>query len=356
MYSAERSFEKKEYSNIVNEEVQKLVDQGFVVKVPPAEVDHTQPEWYLPLQAVFTPEKTTKVRLVFDSSAKGHNGFSLNDHLEKGPNYINELPSVLTAWRWDVVAYSGDVRKMFNQVMVHPDDQVYHRFLWRKSKSDPPTVYQWLRLSFGDKPSPDIASNSINTLAKVSQAELPEAARELQEHVYVDDIGGSKPTVAEAKQITSDMDTILEKGQFQIKCWHSNSKELDQSDGERFTDLLGHKWNKENDKFTFKKREIIGQFETFTKRNCLALVAQLWDPIGLVSPVTIKFRIHLQELWSSGFGWDDVLPESVQKKWRENLQIMNYLLTLEFDRKLKPSNAIGRPELHGFSDGGELGF
>ena len=356
MYSAERSFEKKEYSNIVNEEVQKLVDQGFVVKVPPAEVDHTQPEWYLPLQAVFTPEKTTKVRLVFDSSAKGHDGFSLNDHLEKGPNYINELPSVLMAWRWDDVAYSGDVRKMFNQVMVHPDDQVYHRFLWRKSKSDPPTVYQWLRLSFGDKPSPDIASNSINTLAKVSQAELPEAARELQEHVYVDDIGGSKPTVAEAKQITSDMDTILEKGQFQIKCWHSNSKELDQSDGERFTDLLGHKWNKENDKFTFKKREIIGQFETFTKRNCLALVAQLWDPIGLVSPVTIKFRIHLQELWSSGFGWDDVLPESVQKKWRENLQIMNYLLTLEFDRKLKPSNAIGRPELHGFSDGGELGF
>ena len=138
---------------------------------------------------------------------------------------------------------------------------------------------------FGDKPSPDIASNSINTLAKVSQAELPEAARELQEHVYVDDIGGSKPTVAEAKQITSDMDTILEKGQFQIKCWHSNSKELDQSDGERF-----------------KKREIIGQFETLTKRNCLALVAQLWDPIGLVSPVTIKFRIHLQEFWSSGFG------------------------------------------------------
>ena len=285
-----------------------------MVKVPPAEVDHTQPEWYLPLQAVFTPEKTTKVRLVFDSSAKGHDGFSLNDHLEKGPNYINELASVLMAWRWDDVAYSGDVRKMFNQVMVHPDDQVYHRFLWRKSKSDPPTVYQWLRLSFGDKPSPDIASNSINTLAKVSQAELPEAARELQEHVYVDDIGGSKPTVAEAKQVTSDMDTILEKGQFQIKCWHSNSKELDQSDGERFTDLLGHKWNKENDKFTFKKREIIGQFETFTKRNCLALVAQLWDPIGLVSPVTIKFRIHLQELWSSGFGWDDVLPESVQKK------------------------------------------
>lgn len=254
------------------------------------------------------------------------------------------------------MAYVGDVRQMFNQVMVHPEDQVYHRFLWRKSKSGPPTVYQWLRLSFGDKPSPDIASNSINILAKASQSELPEASRELREHVYVDDIGGSRPTTDEAKQITSEIDRILEKGQFRIKCWHSNSKEVDQSDGERYTDLLGHKWDKENDSFSFKKREIIGLFETFTKRSCLALVAQLWDPIGLVSPVTIKFRIQLQELWSSGFGWDEVLPQSVQKKWKENMQIMNYLLTFEFERKLKPSNATGLPELHGFSDGGEKGF
>lgn len=356
MYAAEKSFEKKGCIKVVDDEVQKLVDQGFVIKIPPEQVDHTQPEWYLPLQAVFTPEKTTKVRLVFDASSKGHDGLSLNDHLEKGPNYINQLPSVLTAWRWDEVAYTGDVRKMFNQVVVHPDDQVYHRFLWRENASDPPSVYQWLRLSFGDKPAPDIASNSINTLAKASQFELPEAARELQEHVYVDDIGGSRPTVNEAKQVTNGIDVILGKGQFQIKTWHSNNKEIDQSHGERFTDLLGHRWDKQEDKLSFKKREIVGKFETFSKRSCLALLAQLWDPIGLVSPVTIKFRTDLQELWSSGFGWDDVLPENDQTKWMKNLQIMNRLLTFEFDRKLKPSNAVGGPEIHGFSDGGEQGF
>ncbi|CAB4041306.1 uncharacterized protein LOC113669263, partial, partial [Paramuricea clavata] len=168
MQSAERSFEKKGCIDVVDEEVKKLVDQAFVIKVPPEHVNHTQAEWYLPLQAVFTPEKTTKVRLVFDSSCKGHDGLSLNDRLKKGPNYINQLPNVLTAWRWDEVPYSGDVRKMFNQIMVHPEDQIYHRFLWRSKLSDTPTVYQWLRLSFGDKPAPDIAANSINTLAKAS--------------------------------------------------------------------------------------------------------------------------------------------------------------------------------------------
>ena len=202
----------------------------------------------MPLQAVFTPEKSTKVRLVFDSSSKGHDGLSLNNHLEKGPNYINSLPNVLRAWRWDEYAYSGDIRKMFNQVLVHPDDQVFHRFLWRKNQQEPPTVYQWLRLNFGGKPAPDIASNAIKILAKASQVEFPEAVKELEERTYVDDIGGSRPSKEEAKHVTSTIDKVLAKGQFQIKAWHSNSPEVDQTSGdERFTDLLGHRWDKHED-------------------------------------------------------------------------------------------------------------
>jgi hypothetical protein len=70
---------------------------------------------------------------------------------------------------------------------------------------------------------------------------------------------------------------------------------------------------------------VIRTLEAFTKRSYLAILAQLWDPIGLISPVTITFRIDLQDLWSSGNEWDDVLPEEAQKKWAENLKIMNHL-------------------------------
>ena len=357
LHSAEKSFKKKECHEVVNEEVQKLLDQDFVTKVPPEQVDHSQPEWYLPLQAVFTPDKSsTKVRLVFDSSSKGHDGLSLNDHLEKGPNYINCLPDVLTAWRWNEVAYSGDIRKMFNQVIVHPSDQVYHRFLWRRNPNDPPEVYQWKRLSFGDKPAPDIATNAVNFLAKKSQEEFPSAAKELQNHTYVDDIGGSTPTAEVAVQMTSDIDKVLGKGHFIIKVWHSNNKEVDQSGGEQFTDFLGHKWDKLNDKFSLKKDSVSSVSQEFTKRTCLASLAQLWDPIGLVTPVTIKFRIDLQELWMSGYDWDETLPDNVQQKWSENLEAMNRILTYEFDRKLKPAEAVGEPQVHGFSDGGEQAY
>ena len=134
-----------------------------------------------------------------------------------------------------------------------------------------------------------------------SEVEFPDAAQELQDHVYVDDIAGSKGNLTEAKKIIKEIDTVLGKGQFQIKAWHSNCSKIDQSSGERFTDLLGHKWDKEEDKFSFKKENVVGLLESFSKRSCLKFLAQLWDPIGLVSPVTIKFRIDLQGLWSSGY-------------------------------------------------------
>jgi len=90
----------------------------------------------------------------------------------------------------------------------------------------------------------------------------------------------------------------------------------------------------------------------FLEKSCLKFLAQLWDPIGLVSPVTIKFRNDLQVLWSSGYSWDDILPESIQQTWLQNVQLINDLLSSQFERKLKPSHAVGVPQIHGFSDGG----
>ena len=114
MYSAEKSFKKIDCLAIVDEEVQKLIDQSFVIKVQPENIDHSQQQWYMPQQAVFIPEKRTKIRLVFDSSSNGHDGLSFNDHLQRGTNYINSLPNVLSSWRWDEFEYAGDIRKIFN--------------------------------------------------------------------------------------------------------------------------------------------------------------------------------------------------------------------------------------------------
>jgi hypothetical protein len=64
----------------------------------------------------------------------------------------------------------------------------------------------------------------------------------------------------------------------------------------------------------------------------------------------------LQELWSSGYAWDDPLSEDMQSKWIRNIQRSNSLLSIEFQRKPRPELAIGNPEIHGFDDGGEKAY
>ena len=191
MESKEKQLKKKGRLQAFNEEVRKLVDRDVVAKLHSSEVKPEDPAWYLPISEVETPDKTTKVRLVFDSAAKV-DGVSLNDALEKGPCLLNSLFNVLIGWREEKIAFAGDIEKMFNQIALHPEDQKYHRFLWRDGDtSRAADIYQWVRLSFGDKPAPDLAINAINLLADRAKEESPIASKILKEHAYVDDIAGS---------------------------------------------------------------------------------------------------------------------------------------------------------------------
>ena len=110
----------------------------------------------------------------------------------------------------------------------------------------------------------------------------------------------SRENEDKSKQIMSEIDAILSKGQFQMKQWHSNNKKVDQTDEEHVV-FPGKKWNKVRDSIIFKKTEILAEDKPVPKRNCLAYLTQLWDPTGLTTPTTIEMRIDLQELWTSGY-------------------------------------------------------
>ena len=130
---------------------------------------------------------------------------------------------------------------------------------------------------------------------QLQEQSLPQLRNSFPTYVYVDDIGGYRENEDKTKQITSVIDAILRNGQFQIKKWHSSNKKVDQTDQEH-VDFLRKKWNKVRD--TIRKTEIVAEEKPVTKRNCLAYLAQLWDPTILVTPTTIEMRIDLQELWS----------------------------------------------------------
>jgi hypothetical protein len=75
-----------------------------------------------------------------------------------------------------------------------------------------------------------------------------------------------------------------------------------------------------------------------------------------MAPVTIRFRIDLQNLWAVGYQWDELLPPEEKFKWQKNVEIMNALLGTHQERCLKPETSVGSPQLRGFSEAGELGY
>jgi len=73
-----------------------------------------EPYYYLPHHAVIKEtSQTTKVRVVFDASAKTSKGNSLNDILAQGPAIQSELFDIVLRFRHHKIVITADVEKMY---------------------------------------------------------------------------------------------------------------------------------------------------------------------------------------------------------------------------------------------------
>ena len=118
------------------------------------------PTFYLPHRPVVQEDSiATKARQVFDASAKGYNGVSLNDCLETGPNLMPNLLGLLTRFRRWKAAVTADVSKAFLQIRVHEANQNVLRFLWELDGQVREMVFD--RVPFGTKANPFLLNATI---------------------------------------------------------------------------------------------------------------------------------------------------------------------------------------------------
>jgi hypothetical protein len=145
---------------------------------------------------------------------------SLNSFLFKGPGLIGNLLGVLR-FREEQVAFSGDISKMFLQILLPEEDTHVHRFLWRNLDTTRESMtYALQRVTFGDKPSPDMASLVMLKMAEANEKECPRAATILKRDRYVDDlIHSCPPSTDEAVNSIEEVDKVLSTGSFKIKEW-----------------------------------------------------------------------------------------------------------------------------------------
>jgi len=92
--------------------LQDLLEKRNTEVVPEQDSGQTL-KHYIPHRDVVTPEKTTtKLRIVFDASAKTRKGIrSLNECLHRGPVILEDLCGLLKRFRLSKVALIADVEK-----------------------------------------------------------------------------------------------------------------------------------------------------------------------------------------------------------------------------------------------------
>ena len=133
------------YQGVIDDYLKK----EYIRVVPPSE-PQPESEWFLPHFPVVRPDReTTKVRIVFDASAKLSEK-SLNTEALPGPKLQSNIFDILVRFRKELEVLVGDVSQMYHQLVLKPEDRPFHRFLWRNlDVQSPPQVYEFSRFVFG---------------------------------------------------------------------------------------------------------------------------------------------------------------------------------------------------------------
>lgn len=117
---------------------------------------------------------------------------------------------------------------------------------------------------------------------------------------------------------------------------------------------LGLNWDLMSDTFTFR---VTAAEKPYTRRGILSVINSLYDPLGLVAPVTIRGKMILRKIVTDSSDWDSPLPEQYRSEWESQNTELQYLeevnirrTYIEHDASL--SKAVRR-EIHVYSDASE---
>ena len=69
--------------------------------------------------------------------------------------------------------------------------------------------------------------------------------------------------------------------------------------------------------------------------------SQIFNPLGWATPVTVKAKILMQEIWQTKLSWDEPLPNVIKDKWIDILTDLQELPQLIIPRPYFPSNQPG---------------
>ena len=342
----------------------KLQDLNFVawVKDLPEETQKMLKE--SPIQNFITwlvvwkeSSTTTPVRMVFNGSLPTPSGYSLNDILPKGINMLNKMIEIFIRWRTKLHGYHCDIQKMYNAIRLKEEFWCYQRY-WFQKDLDPdltPEEKVIMTCIYGLRPSGNQAQVAIRKTAEIHKEEYPEVYDIICHDTYMDDGMSGENTEEELRRRQDEIQLVLATGGFSLKGFTTSGEDPDKAlskDGVSVA-VAGMKWFSKEDSITLdikdlnfsKKRrgrkvEVNDEIpEHLTRRDCASKLGEVFDPVGLITPLTAGMKVDLHELTVRKLNWDDTLPNELQSIWKSHLEMISELKHIRFYRAVVPEDA-----------------
>ena len=330
----------KSYGNIIQEQIKR----GFIEKVE--ETTTTTKVHYIPHHPVHKESSTTPVRIVFDCSFHSSpNSPSLNDCLLTGPPFLNDMCTILLRFRTFPYGLSADIEKAFLHVGLDDNDRDFTRFLWLSDPMNPESVFNTFRFKtvlFGSTSSPFLLNATLRChLQNYDQA----VAHDIKNNIYVDNVISGCENETDTVQYYNEARSIMQNANFHLQSWASNSPSLQEvaakdgtADSKPIVNIPGLKWNPSTDTLSYTPAKEYTPPPTITKRHVLQISSKIYDPVGLLSPVTVKAKLLIQELWQKELAWDKPLPLQLKTKWLHIAKALSDATNVTFQRKYFSQN------------------
>ncbi|GFU06127.1 reverse transcriptase domain-containing protein [Nephila pilipes] len=241
-------------------------------------------------------------------------------------------------------AYSADIEKALIQIMLYEQDRDVARFFWTENPSDYDPkhlqVYRLTRVLFGLTSNPFMLATIIKHHLEKYKDKYPDTAEIVQSSLYVDDFISGQENVDKALQTSLESTDIFEEAGMSLRKWNTNSKELERLCTEN--------------KVPVEDSNCLSELGVVPLRA----ITRVFDPVGFLSPVVIRLKLLLQDIWTSGIDWDEELPCSLKSEWIELCSEIPELKSILIPRYYlwNIKDEVESLALHSFSDSSKRGY
>jgi len=174
-------------------------------------------------------------------------------------------------------------------------------------------------------------------------------------------------TKAECIELYQEITSILASAKLPLRKWCSNSSYVLGHIGKNVRDplftlelgdeemvkSLGLCWNPVLDEFRFNVIPTPARSK-LTKRTLLSDLNKVFDPIGFISPILVKGKIFLQQVWALKIDWDSPLSSDIHYRWMSFHKDLEKLQNVSIPRKVLPKP--NEFQIHRFCDASQEAY